>query len=321
MMTNMLRPLGALILALALVAAACGDDDVDGDAASGQGASNALLPFELIQDSEFTFDVDAFDTTRGLFHVTTTEPTICSITWGETTELGNINNSLTMNGTGIIQHDVPLPGAEPGKTYHFTVQGSTADGRVFQSEMGTFILPEVEAAAEPAPEMAVHGENLAEGSSIVVVSSEFSAAWSADNAIDGDMSTEWATASDGTDGFIELDLGAEFEIAGFEFITRSMTDGTAITSEYTVSVDGSVFGPFPAGNPADPRFAAATAVGRIVRFEITDSSGGNTGAIEVKVFAPQAMGDSGDMSDTDTTSTTSTTVADTTTTTEDDMDS
>ena len=284
-----LRPLGVLILALALVAVACGDDDADDGASTG--ASNSILPFELIQDSDFTFEVDPFDTTHGVFHVTTTEPTICSITWGETTQLGNLNNSLTMNGTGIIQHDVPLPGAEAGKTYYFTVQGSTADGRVFQSEMATFTLPEVEAAAEPDQEMAVHGENLAVGASVVVASSEFSAAWSADNAIDGDMSTEWATLGDGSEGFIEIDLGAESDIVGFEFITRSMSDGTAITTEYTVEVDGTVFGPFAAGTPADPGFAAAEASGRVVRFMISDSSGGNTGAIEIRVFAPQMTDD------------------------------
>ena len=279
MTINRLSPLGVLILTMVLVATACGGDD------AADGTSNSILPFELIQDGDFAFEVDPFDTTRGVFHVTTTEPTICSITWGETTELGNLNNSLTMNGTGIIQHDVPLPGAETGKTYYFTVQGSTADGRVFQSEMATFTLPEIEAAASPDREMAVHGDNLAVGASVRAVSSEFSAAWSADNAIDGDMSTEWATSGDGSDGYIEIDLGAESDIAGFEFITRSMTDGSAITTEYTVDVDAVVFGPFAAGTPADPGFAAADASGRIVRFMISDSSGGNTGAIEIRVFA------------------------------------
>ncbi len=279
MTINRLSPLGVLILTMALVAAACGGGDTD------DGTPNSILPFELIQDGDFAFEVDPFDRTRGVFHVTTTEPTICSITWGETTELGNLNNSLTMNGTGIIQHDVPLPGAEAGKTYYFTVQGSTADGRVFQSEMATFTLPEIEAAASPDREMAVHGDNLAVGASVRAVSSEFSAAWSADNAVDGDMSTEWATSGDGSDGYIEIDLGAESDIAGFEFITRSMTDGSAITTEYTVDVDGIVFGPFAAGTPADPGFAAAEASGRIVRFIISDSSGGNTGAIEIRVFA------------------------------------
>ncbi len=279
MTINRLRPLGVLVLALALLVTACGGEDAD------DGALNSILPFELIQDGDFAFEVDPFDTTRGVFHVTTTEPTICSITWGETTELGNLNNSLTMNGTGIIQHDVPLPGAEPGKAYYFTVQGSTADGRVFQSEMATFTLPEIEAAASPDREMAIHGDNLSVGASVRAVISEFSAAWSADNAIDGDMSTEWATSGDGSDGYIEIDLGTESDIAGFEFITRSMTDGSAITTEYTVDVDGVVFGPFAAGTPADPGFAAVDASGRIVRFMISDSSGGNTGAIEIRVFA------------------------------------
>lgn len=278
-----LRIIGALGMALVLVAYACGGDDSGGTEEPG-----AVLPFEMIQSSEFEFEVDPFDTSRGIFHVTTTEATICSITWGETPDLGNLNNSLDMNGTGIIQHDVFLPGAEPGGTYYFTVQGSTADGRVFQSEMATFMLPEVEAAAEPQPEMDLHGANLAEGAALIAVSSEFSDAWAGENALDGDMSTEWATSGDGSEGFIEIDLGAESEIVGFEFITRSMADGSAVTTEYTVDVDGEMFGPFGAGTPATPGFAAVETSGRTVRFDISDSSGGNTGAIEIGVFAPVA---------------------------------
>ncbi len=44
--------------------------------------------------------------------VTTTEPMVYAIVRGETEALGNFNNSLAMNGTGIIDHDVFLPGAE-----------------------------------------------------------------------------------------------------------------------------------------------------------------------------------------------------------------
>ena len=40
----------------------------------------------------------------------------------------------------------------------------------------------------------------AEGATVVAVSSMFSDAWSGDNAVDGDMSTEWATAGSGDPG-------------------------------------------------------------------------------------------------------------------------
>ncbi|HZD22739.1 MAG TPA: hypothetical protein VE569_04970 [Acidimicrobiia bacterium] len=47
--------------------------------------------------------------------------------WGEDESLGNFSNSLNMNGTGILQHDVLLPGAVPGVEYKFV--GSGHDGR------------------------------------------------------------------------------------------------------------------------------------------------------------------------------------------------
>ena len=71
---------------------------------------------------------------------------ICAIVWGETEELGKFNNSLAMNGTGIVNHDVFLPGAVPGRTYYFQVQGSTADGTLYRTETATFTIPEGETA-------------------------------------------------------------------------------------------------------------------------------------------------------------------------------
>lgn len=38
-----------------------------------------------------------------------------------------------MNGTGIEQHDVVLPGAEAGEDYFFTVQGADAEGNLYKS--------------------------------------------------------------------------------------------------------------------------------------------------------------------------------------------
>jgi hypothetical protein len=265
------------VVAIALLLAACGGTS-DGE----------VRPFSEIQDSEFIFENDPGFPDRGIFRVVTTEPSICSIAWGPTEALGNQNNSLAMNGTGIIDHDVLLPGAEAGATYFFRVQGATADGQLFQSELSTFTLPAAEAAGDDGDmEDAAHGENLALGATIVEVSSEFSSDWAAENAIDDDLATEWATAGSGDDAFLTIDLGSSQEVVGVEFLTRSMADGSAIANDYFVIVDdGDRLGPFPAGNPANPEFAAVSFNGKIIRFEIDSSTGGNTGAIEVRVFAP-----------------------------------
>ncbi|HUP76646.1 MAG TPA: discoidin domain-containing protein [Acidimicrobiales bacterium] len=265
----------SVFVAAALVMTACGDD----------GSSTvAVRPFDDVRASEMVFELDPSDPSRGIFRVTTTEPMICAIVWGTDGSFGRFNNSLSMNGTGIAQHDVSLPDVEPGVTYTYIVQGTTADGTLYRSERGTFRLDA--AASTPAVTAAAPGRNIATNATITKVSSEFSAAFAASKAIDDDSSTEWATRGDGDNGSITLELAAVTDIKGAEFVTRSMADGSAITSTFTVSVDdGPSIGPYPAGTLATPRPAAFTARGRVVRFDIATSSGGNVGAVEIRVFA------------------------------------
>ena len=287
----------AVVLAAAVVGAACGSsedsstDTSSADAAASDDVINGqLLDFALVQDNDFTFEADPADPDRGIFRVRTTEPMICAIVWGETEEFGNFNNSLAMNGTGIIDHDVVLPGAQQGVEYFFRVQGTTADGKQYRSEIGTFTIPVTDSAdGEDATgdEMAVHGANLALEATVAEASSSFGPGWEPENAIDGDTETEWATAGDGDEGFITIDLGSPQEVVGVEFLTRRMLDGTATTEMYTITVDdGETFGPFPAGTPADPGFTALEFSGQQIRFDVETSSGGNVGAVDLGVFAP-----------------------------------
>ena len=103
------------------------------------------------------------------------------------------------------------------------------------------------------------------------MSSEFSDGFAAANAIDDSGTTEWSSAGDGDDAFITIDLGDERDIAGVEFITRSMLDGTAITETFTVTIDdGDTFGPFPAGTAVEPNFAAVRHV-RVGSFDSTST--------------------------------------------------
>jgi hypothetical protein len=238
-------------------------------------------PFAEVQASELTFEADPTDPSRGIFHVTTTEPMICAIVWGQDDTFGRLNNSLSMNGTGIVQHDVVLPDVEPGVEYVYVVQGTTADGTLYRSPVGSF---RIEPTASPAS-TADRDDDLARAATVVDVSSEFSADFAAELAVDGDTSTEWATEGDGDDGFITIDLGAEHHLTGVEFVTRSMADGTARTGTFTVTVDdGEPVGPFPASTVAEPHVVAIDAVGSRVRFDISDSTGGNVGAVEIHVY-------------------------------------
>jgi len=258
------------VAVLALVAIGC---------ASGTSADVEVRPFSEVQASEFSFEIDPTNPARGIFHVTTTEPMICAIVWGEDTDFGNFNNSLNMAGTGIIEHDVFLPGAEPGVEYAFVVQGTTADGTFYRSDVSTFTIPEGESpAASTEP-------NLAEGAEIVEVSSEFNDAFAAPSAVDGDPTTEWSTAGDGDDAFITFDVGAVVDVERVEFLTRSMTDGSATTESFFVTVDdGDTLGPFPAGNPAEPQTTEVSLSGQVFRFDVAASTGGNTGAVEIRLL-------------------------------------
>ena len=276
---GMLKLLASIaFVAVIALAAGCGNDDEP---------TSAVHPFEEIQATEFVFENDPNTPDRGIFRVTTTEPTICAIVWGPTEALGNFNNSLAMTGTGIAEHDVALPGAVAGETYYFRVQGSTADGTLYQSELATFALP-VRAATAPGDALPSGvGENIAVTATVSEVSSEFSDAWAGANAIDGDAQTEWASKGDGGESFITVDLGESRAVAGVEFVTRSMADGSAVTLTYSVVVDGGErYGPFPAGTPARGAVQVVVFEGESLRFEVVETTGGNTGAIEIRVFAP-----------------------------------
>lgn len=255
--------------------ASCGGDS------QGEGSVRA---FADVQVGEFAFDADPTNSDRGIFRVTTAVPMICAIVWGDTEEFGNFNNSLAMNGTGITQHDVFLPETVPGRIYYFQVQGSTADGTLYRSETGTFTIDAIP-PGDDAPAADDSGPNLASGATVLDVSSEFNESFAAANAIDDAGTTEWSSNGDGDEAFITIDLGASHPIAGVEFITRSMLDGSAITETFTVTVDDTeLFGPFAAGTPNDPNRADLETSGRVLRIDVDTSSGGNVGAVEIRIL-------------------------------------
>jgi len=274
---------------LALLAASCATDTGPDDTEAG-AQDVVVRPFSEIQDGPVSFEADPLDPSAGIFRVTTTEPAICAIVWGETEDFGRFNNSLAMDGTGIEQHDVGLPDLEPGREYVYVLQGTTADGILYRSEVETFTIPETDATqgADGATDGSAQpdlGANLATDAEIAEVSSEFGDRFAAGFAIDGDLTTEWSSRDDGDQAFITLDLGAPTELAGVAFLTRSMADGSAITETFTVTVDDDeVLGPFPAGSPANPGIAEVAVTGQRLRFAVEDSTGGNVGAVEIQVF-------------------------------------
>jgi hypothetical protein len=221
----------------------------------------------------------AADGRSAIVQLQTNPPTVCAITYGKTAALGSIANDPGMGGTAISRHIVLLNRLAPNTAYRFRLTATDAQGRVFQTpQLATFRTT----SAKPAS----LGRNVAIGAKVVAVSSQFSNDFRAANAVDGNLSTEWSSAGDGDRAFITVDLGKATVVTGVAFLTREMSDGSAITRTFAVVVDGDKrYGPFPAGNRLNPRTAAVSFTGRRLRFEVVKSTGGNTGAAEIQVFS------------------------------------
>lgn len=232
-----------------------------------------IRDFEDIAASPVTVTPDA----SGQFAVLTVDTSIdvaCSVVYGTDESFGLIAVDADMNGGAHADHHPVMAGLEPETDYVYRLQGTAPDGTIYISETFSFTTPAA----------AVRGTNLALEATVIDVSSEWSDAFAAELAIDGDPSTEWSTRDDGDAASITLDLGEHRAIASVAFRTRSMSDGSAITDTFLVHADGMEYGPFPAG----PDTVALPIEARTLRFDVASSSGGNTGAIEIEIYAPEA---------------------------------
>jgi hypothetical protein len=267
------RAVGGLtaVAALCFGLVACGGS-------GGIGGTASVRDFRAIEVGKTRLQIAA-NGRSALVQVQTDPPTVCAIAYGRTASLGSIANDPSMGGTAISRHAVLLSGLTPNTIYRFRLTATDAQGRVFQTrELTTF-------TTTPSKPAAL-GRDIAVGAKIVAVSSQWSNAYRAANAVDGVLSTEWSSAGDGDRAFITIDLGKRRKITGVSFSTRVMSDGSAITQTFAVVVDGDKrYGPFPAGDRRNPRTASVSFTGRRLRFEVVKSTGGNTGASEIQVFS------------------------------------
>lgn len=253
--------LWVILVVLGVLAAACGGtSDTDGQ----------VFGFDQIAPAGAVIEPDPSGTTATL-QVTTTIDAVCAVAFGETEALGRLATDQDMGAAGHSDHEVVLGGLEPDTEYSYRLQGVGVDGRLYQSEMATFRTP-------PATEE-LSGRNVAVGSVVVDASSEFSDAFAAANAIDGNPATEWSTRNDGDNAYLVIDLEREVDIIAVGFHTRGMSDGSATTETFTLTVDNTnMYGPFPVGR------VEVSFTGRLIRFDVESSTGGNTGATEIEVF-------------------------------------
>ncbi|MGC9346689.1 MAG: discoidin domain-containing protein [Anaerolineae bacterium] len=211
-------------------------------------------------------------------------PLACAVVYGTTTDYGQISVDQDMGGGAHTDHRPLMHSLEPDTEYHYRVQGTAADGTFYVGEDATFrTLP----ISENAP---VNLASLEAGASVTAVSSNFGGAandevWGANNAIDGNRATAWSSDGDGDDAFIEIALAGQAELNAVEVWTRSMGDGTAQITAFTLTTDtGDVLGPFELDSVTEPeRFDISATTGKL-RLDVVQSSGGNTGLVEFAVY-------------------------------------
>ena len=259
----------ALLVGAMIPGAAHAQDASTNPGAVASPTIDDVVDFAEIQASDVAIDLDPSGTAATIT-VGTTIDAACAVVYGEDETLGRLALDADMGTAAHRDHRVVLGRLEPSTTYVFRFQGSGIDGRLYRSQLYAFTTPEPSASAPI---------DLAIGATIVEVSSEFSEAFAATNAVDGDPTTEWSTKGDGGDAFITLDLGRPTDIAAVAYQTRQMGDGTAITETFTVTADGARYGPFPASELVPLELSA-----QVLRFDVESSTGGNTGATAIEVY-------------------------------------
>ena len=239
---------------------------------AGQAAAVSVKEFAEIQASPVTISPDTSGRSAVL-QVDTSVDVACSVIYGEDDSFGLIAVDNDMDGGAHADHRPIMGGLKPDTEYQYRLQGTAAGGTIYVSDVMTFRTPAELAGGPP---------NLGLGAAVTGVSSEFSAAFGAANAFDGDATTEWSSRGDGDDAWVEIDLGAPQLISEVVFRTRAMSDGSSITDTFSITADGTDLGEFAADLPASLDLEA-----QVLRFDVVASSGGNTGALEILVLGPE----------------------------------
>jgi hypothetical protein len=167
---------------------------------------------------------------------------------------------------------------------YYRVQGIDASGVLYISEVMTFETP---------PRVARDVENLASaalGAEVIGYSSAFGdaapeATWGVGSAFDDNPNTAWSSAGDGDGAWVEVQLARRAHVEAVSFRSRSMSDGSAITRSFTVTTEsGEVFGPFDLPDADQPHRFDLALEAQSLRFDFVDTTGGNTGAVDIAVF-------------------------------------
>ncbi len=260
--------------------AACAPGSISGGPTQGV----TFRSIDQIVDGDLKV-VDFADGTARL-PVTTSVPVACSIVYGATPEFGSLAVDLDMAGGAHSEHNPLLTGLKSNTVYYYRMQGVDSEGNVYISGVMTFTTPGSETARGAS-------ENLASpqrGTTITGYSSIFGngpgdGLWGVSNALDGNSNTEWATAGDGSNAWVEVRLANRAHVTAIEFWSRAMGDCSSIKQAFTVAADAkTVFGPYSIPDTTGAHRFEVDFEALTLRFDLVDTTGGNTGAVDIAVY-------------------------------------
>ena len=214
----------------------------------------------------------------------------CTVNFGKDRSLGQLSLDQDMAGGTHSDHNPLLSGLEPETEYFYRVQGVDDAGTLYISDIMSFTTP---------PQDTSENLNLASaenGAEIIGFSSAFGGAgvdetWGAGMAFDGSPNSEWSSAGDGNDAWVEVKLAQRSLITSVEFQTRSMSNGTAITKQFSIITDsGEEFGPFDLPDASQMYQFDVEIEAETLRFNLMDTTGGNTGVVDIAVYGTASDG-------------------------------
>jgi len=214
----------------------------------------------------------------------TSRESSCVVEYGlsaDVLDLSATDLSMGEDNPFDIDHDVPLFDLLADTEYFYRATVVDPEGREYFSEVFSF---DTLVSTDLRP-------NLSESASVLSVSSNWNggandSSFGANQAIDGSMSTEWASDGEGDDAWLELSWEAEQPLTGVRVRSREMTDGTSIVSSFQLVVGADVLGPFDTPDPSQSYtfdFGSPVMASQ-VRFEVLTSTGGNTGLREIQLL-------------------------------------
>jgi hypothetical protein len=216
-------------------------------------------------------------------------PTVCNAPFGETEDYGEVATIPMLSGA-TLDHVLTFNGLEADTEYHYKIIATDNAGNVYQSGDFTFRTAAVDES------LGSNWLSLEAGAQVVDVSSNFGGAandetWGANGAIDGNRGSEWSSAGDGDAAFIDIELAETVRIDQLVVHSRSMSNDTAQIFAFQVRTDADeIYGPFQLPNADEGHVFEVDITASSLRFEALETSGGNTGFVEIEAYGELAGG-------------------------------